>query len=85
MSEAAGEHEPLIEAPVAERSAGMGGVSMQPNDKEARKPGPMAISRSTRYGILAGIWTATFLSVCTVSLLSSYLLTLWFSFCTVFE
>ena len=24
----------------------------------------MEISRSTRYGILAGIWTATFLSVC---------------------
>lgn len=28
------------------------------------KLGPLEISRSTRYGILAGIWTATFLSVC---------------------
>ena len=26
--------------------------------------GPMEISRSMRYGILAGIWTASFLSVC---------------------
>jgi len=25
--------------------------------------GPLEISRSTRYGILAGIWSATFLSV----------------------
>ncbi|KAI0728869.1 MFS general substrate transporter [Fomitopsis betulina] len=73
MSEAAGEHEPLIEAPVAERSAGMGGVSMQPNDKEARKPGPMAISRSTRYGILAGIWTATFLSSLNTTLVATLL------------
>jgi len=27
------------------------------------KNGPMEISRSRRYGILAGIWSATFLSV----------------------
>lgn len=27
------------------------------------KPGPLEITRKTRYAILAGIWTATFLSV----------------------
>ena len=30
--------------------------------------GPLEISRSTRYGILAGLWIATFLSVSEVSL-----------------
>ena len=35
--------------------------------KKTRGVGPMEISRSTRYGILAGIWAATFLSVCNVS------------------
>ena len=34
------------------------------NPKRASRVGPMEISRSTRYGILAGIWAATFLSVC---------------------
>ena len=29
----------------------------------SRPPGPLEISRSTRYGILAGLWMATFLSV----------------------
>ena len=29
----------------------------------ARPLGPLEISRSTRYGILAGLWIATFLSV----------------------
>lgn len=28
-----------------------------------RAPGPLDISRSTRYGILAGLWMGTFLSV----------------------
>lgn len=28
------------------------------------KPGPLEITRRTRYAILAGVWTATFLSVC---------------------
>lgn len=31
--------------------------------KDPRRLGPLEISRSTRYGILAGLWTATFLSV----------------------
>ena len=67
MSEAAGEREPLIEAPAGQPGAAIGAVSPLPGDKEGRKVGPMEISRSTRYGILAGIWTATFLSVCTSS------------------
>ena len=31
--------------------------------KGPKSVGPLDISRSTRYGILAGLWTATFLSV----------------------
>jgi hypothetical protein len=31
--------------------------------KDEKRVGPRDISRSTRYGILAGIWTATCLSV----------------------
>lgn len=27
------------------------------------RPGPLELSRSARYGILAGVWSATFLSV----------------------
>ena len=34
------------------------------NESKKYKPGPLEISRTTRYGILAGIWAATFLSVC---------------------
>lgn len=32
-------------------------------DDRVTNPGPMEIPRSTRYGILAGIWLATFLTV----------------------
>lgn len=32
-------------------------------DGRGTSPGPMEISRSTRHGILAGIWVATFLTV----------------------
>jgi len=31
--------------------------------QDHRPPGPRDISRSTRYGILVGLWSATFLSV----------------------
>lgn len=30
----------------------------------SHSPGPLEITRSSRYGILAGIWLAQFLSVC---------------------
>lgn len=41
-------------------------------------PGPLEISKSTRHGILAGIWVATFLTVSHTSplLISSYTLLL---------
>ncbi|EJF58032.1 MFS general substrate transporter [Dichomitus squalens LYAD-421 SS1] len=42
----------------------------------ANKPrglGPMEISKSTRYGILAGIWAGTFLSVCSTTLVATLL------------
>ena len=32
-------------------------------DGHSKTTGPLEISRSTRYGILAGIWVATFLTV----------------------
>lgn len=35
---------------------------------DRKKVPPLEISKSTRYGILAGIWVATFLSVCILSL-----------------
>lgn len=34
-------------------------------NKKFTKVGPLEISPTTRYGILAGIWVGTFLSVCT--------------------
>lgn len=40
-----------------------------PTEGKAYKVGPLEITRSTRYGILAGIWAATFLSVCSIFLM----------------
>ena len=40
--------------------------SEQQVENKQSKQGPLEISRTTRYGILAGIWAATFLSVCRV-------------------
>lgn len=37
------------------------------------KNGPLDISRSRRYGILAGIWSATFLSVGTAACKSTHI------------
>ena len=34
------------------------------NEPTNQRVGPLEISTRTRWGILAGIWTATFLSVC---------------------
>ena len=39
------------------------------DSKKSARVGPLEISRSTRYGILAGIWVGTFLSVCAFSFL----------------
>lgn len=46
------ERHPLIPATLTSKSG-----------DDSRQVGPLEISRTTRYGILAGIWAATFLSV----------------------
>lgn len=54
------ERDPLITLaePAEHQSRDINGKLSEP-----RRLGPLEISKSTRYGILAGIWTATFLSV----------------------
>ncbi|OBZ75247.1 Multidrug resistance protein fnx1, partial [Grifola frondosa] len=44
---------------------------VEPNAKHIERVGPLEITRSTRYGILAGIWVATFLSCCLLFLPNS--------------
>ncbi len=56
-----GEHDRLLQTDFDEQVGAPVGV---PEGKDPSKCGPMDIARSTRYGILAGIWVATFLSVC---------------------
>lgn len=55
------ERDPLLNSP---QNGGIDGT-IGTDAKRKNKVGPLEISKSTRYGILAGIWTATFLSVCT--------------------
>ncbi|KAI0761482.1 vacuolar amino acid permease [Trametes elegans] len=43
------------------------------HQKEYKKVGPMEIPRNTRYGILAGIWAATFLSSLNTTLVATLL------------
>ncbi|GBE82864.1 hypothetical protein SCP_0412510 [Sparassis crispa] len=64
------EREPLLQASVVQP-----GAAEETNEdlKEATKVGPLEISRSTRYGILAGIWTATFLSSLNTTLVATLL------------
>ena len=63
MSPGLTEHAPLIShaAPLLDETQGA-----RNGDRKVVVPrrGPLEITRPTRYGILAGIWTATFLSVC---------------------
>ncbi|KDR82136.1 hypothetical protein GALMADRAFT_240663 [Galerina marginata CBS 339.88] len=47
--------------------------TVKSNGKEERRLGPLEISRSTRYGILAGLWTATFLSALNQTLVPTML------------
>lgn len=57
MSRDATERDPLLHATIlADESRKKGKI-------EKTRIGPLELSRSTRYGILAGIWTATFVSV----------------------
>lgn len=63
-NESSTERDPLLESTVVQPDSAI--EPSPPNTKIVQKPGPLEITRSTRYGILAGIWMATFLSVCIV-------------------
>ncbi|TFK45918.1 vacuolar amino acid permease [Heliocybe sulcata] len=70
------ERDPLIKNAQLQQSLPGSAAAPPPNaqpDTPSKHPGPLEISRSTRYGILAGIWMATFLSVCCFSLFISSL------------
>ncbi|KAI0823832.1 vacuolar amino acid permease [Trametes gibbosa] len=60
----ASERDPLLPRPGSPKSV---------DPKRLSRVGPMEISRRTRYGILAGIWAATFLSVCSPTLVATLL------------
>ena len=62
------ERDPLLQNsnPNSRQNEEIGELVGEP--KKQAKLGPGEISRGTRYGILAGIWTATFLSVCNRSI-----------------
>ena len=53
-------------------------ASDQLNKDAARSPGPLEISRTTRFGILAGIWLGSFLSVRIFSGSNAYQLVIFF-------
>ena len=63
MSPVPSERDPLIPRRGSQTT---GNGEQQPTGKrvETRRPGPLEISKSTRYGILAGLWSANFLAVC---------------------
>lgn len=60
------ERDPLLQSVAAQPGAAAGAVVLSSDTKSVTKVGPLEITRSTRYGILAGIWVATFLSVCNI-------------------
>ncbi|KAF8162661.1 vacuolar amino acid permease [Crassisporium funariophilum] len=55
------EVDPLLQGQASSSQSHRNGNS-SPTGKEGRPLGPLELSRTTRYGILAGLWTATFLS-----------------------
>jgi len=62
---------PIMSSPPSEIDPLIPRTRYQPNSNEElphRRPGPFEVSRMTRYGILAGVWSATFLAVCHVLL-----------------
>lgn len=73
MSATAAEREPLLQAPAAQPGAAAGAVVPPPGTKRHIQVGPLEISRSTRYGILAGIWAGTFLSSLNTTLVATLL------------
>ena len=58
------ERDPLLAAPNSSATV-PGARPLVVDPREVKfKPGPLEITKSRRYAILSGIWTATFLSVC---------------------
>lgn len=57
-SQRSAERDPLLRDDVLSADA-----TTPTKDDRRRQVGPLEISRSARYGILAGVWSATFLSV----------------------
>ncbi|OCH86179.1 MFS general substrate transporter [Obba rivulosa] len=66
------ERDPLLQAVTAQPGAAVAASDPTPT-KTTRKVGPLEITRSTRYGILAGIWVATFLSSLNTTLVATLL------------
>ncbi|KAI0927773.1 hypothetical protein AcV7_009480 [Taiwanofungus camphoratus] len=66
------ERDPLLQSVAAQPGAAAGAVVL-PDTKSVTKVGPLEITRSTRYGILAGIWVATFLSSLNTTLVATLL------------
>ncbi len=58
-----GERDPLLQVHSVQARSTTEVVATVNQGEDPSKYGPMDISRTTRYGILAGIWAATFLSV----------------------
>ncbi|KAI0933368.1 hypothetical protein AcV5_005530 [Taiwanofungus camphoratus] len=67
------ERDPLLQSVAAQPGAAAGAVVLSPDTKSVTKVGPLEITRSTRYGILAGIWVATFLSSLNTTLVATLL------------
>ncbi|CCM04545.1 uncharacterized protein FIBRA_06726 [Fibroporia radiculosa] len=73
MNSTASERQPLIQSLAAQPGAAAGAVIPPAETKQPTKLGPLEITRSTRYGILAGIWAATFLSSLNTTLVATLL------------
>ncbi|KZT18906.1 MFS general substrate transporter [Neolentinus lepideus HHB14362 ss-1] len=73
------ERDPLIKNAQLQQSLHGSAVAPLPDaqpEVPSKHPGPLEISRSTRYGILAGIWIATFLSSMNTTLVATLLPTI---------
>ncbi|KLO19602.1 MFS general substrate transporter [Schizopora paradoxa] len=68
----ASERDPLLAVPPAPTAPNVNGAIASKVPQKQRL-GPLEISRSTRYGILAGIWVATFLSSLNTTLVATLL------------
>ncbi|TDL18944.1 MFS general substrate transporter [Rickenella mellea] len=64
-----GERDPLLE----NLNTGSGQAGFSTKNDPGRRLGPLEISRSNRYAILAGVWAATFLSALNATLVATLL------------